>query len=105
MTPRKKGDMPRLRRLAMQKQNGVNQADYDGRCALHLAACAGRLDVVQLLVEELNAALDVTDRWGGTPLGRRGARRAFTGRRLSHWKGRTARVLSKKQAHARASLR
>jgi hypothetical protein len=63
-----KGDMPRLRRLAMQKQNGVNQADYDGRCALHLAACAGRLDVVQLLVEELNAALDVTDRWGGTAL-------------------------------------
>ena len=26
------------------------------------------MDVVKLLVEELNAALDVTDRWGGTPL-------------------------------------
>ena len=64
----KKGDVPRLRRLAMQKQKGCDQADYDGRCALHLAACAGRLDVVKLLVEELNAALDVTDRWGGTAL-------------------------------------
>jgi hypothetical protein len=64
----KKGDMSRLRRLASQKQKGCDQADYDGRCALHLAACAGRLDVVKLLVEELNAALEVKDRWGGTPL-------------------------------------
>ena len=64
----KKGDMSRLRRLALQKQKGCDQADYDGRCALHLASCSGRLDVVKLLVEELNAALEVTDRWGGTPL-------------------------------------
>jgi len=64
----KKGDMSRLRRLALQKQKGCDQADYDGRCALHLASCAGRLDVVKLLVEELGAALEVTDRWGGTPL-------------------------------------
>ena len=63
-----KGDTGRLRRLAAQKQKGSNQADYDGRCALHLAACAGRLDVVKLLVEELGAVLDVADRWGGTPL-------------------------------------
>ena len=64
----KKGDMSRLRRLALQKQKGCDQADYDGRCALHLAACAGRLDVVKLLVEELGSSLDLTDRWGGTPL-------------------------------------
>ena len=64
----KKGDVPRLRRLAMQKQKGCDQADYDGRCALHLASCSGRLDVVKLLVEELGSSLDLTDRWGGTPL-------------------------------------
>jgi len=55
----------------LEKQRGVadfNTADYDGRCALHLAACAGRMDVVQFLCNMGGANVNVKDRWGGTPL-------------------------------------
>ncbi|KAG8386751.1 hypothetical protein BUALT_Bualt03G0181600 [Buddleja alternifolia] len=45
----------------------VNFKDIDGRTALHVAACQGRTDVVDLLLRR-GAEIDVEDRWGSTPL-------------------------------------
>lgn len=43
----------------------VNFRDIDGRTALHIAACQGHNDVVQLLLRS-GAEVDVMDRWGST---------------------------------------
>ncbi|XP_042520186.1 integrin-linked protein kinase 1-like isoform X2 [Macadamia integrifolia] len=45
----------------------VNFRDVDGRTALHVAACQGRADVVELLLKR-GADVDPKDRWGSTPL-------------------------------------
>mmetsp|Transcript_12130 Transcript_12130/g.36978 ORF Transcript_12130/g.36978 Transcript_12130/m.36978 type:complete len:860 (+) Transcript_12130:144-2723(+) len=45
----------------------INFSDYDHRCALHLAAAEGQLEVVKYLLEK-GALLNVKDRWGVTPL-------------------------------------
>ncbi|KAI3921889.1 hypothetical protein MKX01_005578 [Papaver californicum] len=45
----------------------INFQDIDGRTALHIAACQGVTDVVQLLISR-GADVDPTDRWGSTPL-------------------------------------
>jgi ankyrin repeat protein len=60
------GDLPLLKRLV---ENGavVNEKDYDGRTALHLAASEGRIFCVEYLLD-VGASVDATDRWGGTPL-------------------------------------
>ncbi|RWW57728.1 hypothetical protein BHE74_00035460 [Ensete ventricosum] len=41
----------------------VNFRDIDGRTALHVAACQGFADVVQLLLDK-GAQVDPEDRWG-----------------------------------------
>ncbi len=46
----------------------INFRDYDRRTALHVAASEGHLDVVRLLVEQFNAPIHRSDRWGGSPL-------------------------------------
>ncbi|XP_049932450.1 integrin-linked protein kinase 1-like isoform X2 [Nymphaea colorata] len=45
----------------------VNSTDIDDRTALHVAACQGRVEIVELLLEH-GARLDMQDRWGSTPL-------------------------------------
>jgi potassium channel len=45
----------------------ISAADYDQRTCLHLAASAGNLTIVKLLVEA-KADVNFKDRWKGTPL-------------------------------------
>ena len=45
----------------------VSEADYEGRTALHVAATAGRLDVVQFLIKA-KANVNRKDNFGKTPL-------------------------------------
>ncbi|CAK8541292.1 unnamed protein product [Lathyrus sativus] len=45
----------------------VNFRDIDGRTAFHIAACQGRTEVVQLLIQR-GAEVDPQDRWCSTPL-------------------------------------
>jgi len=55
--------------LKQAKKDGTNlsTADYDGRTAMHLAACAGHAEIISWLAEN-GAQINATDRWGGTPL-------------------------------------
>jgi len=62
-----RGDLEALRRLVANGVN-VNEGDYDSRCALHVAASEGNLDVVRYLVLEAHANHSPMDRWGFTPL-------------------------------------
>ncbi|MEM9326662.1 MAG: glutaminase A [Bacteroidota bacterium] len=60
------GDLNEVKKIC----NGgisVNEADYDGRTALHLAAAENRPEVVEYLLHQ-GANITVQDRWGGTPL-------------------------------------
>ncbi|MCO5564302.1 hypothetical protein L7F22_017962 [Adiantum nelumboides] len=43
----------------------VNFADFDGRTALHIAACEGHLDLIRLLILK-RADVNARDRWGST---------------------------------------
>ncbi|KAK9840789.1 hypothetical protein WJX81_004819 [Elliptochloris bilobata] len=61
------GDLVLLRNL-MRAGIDINAADYDMRTALMVAAADGSLAAVKLLVEEGNAPLNSTDRWGHTAL-------------------------------------
>jgi serine/threonine protein kinase len=45
----------------------LDQGDYDGRRALHLAAGEGRIEIVDLLCQA-GANVNVEDRWGNRPL-------------------------------------
>jgi ankyrin repeat protein len=43
----------------------VNSINLDGRTALHIAACEGQRDVVDVLLD-WQANIDARDRWGST---------------------------------------
>eukprot|EP01135_Chromosphaera_perkinsii_P005396 Nk52_evm1s346 gene=Nk52_evmTU1s346 len=60
------GDLSTIKRLFLAGTD-LNEGDYDGRTALHLAASEGREEVVDFLAK---AGVDVNclDRWGHTPL-------------------------------------
>ena len=62
------GKLPALKELVKRYAFSVDMTDYDGRTALHLAACEGRVDVVRYLVTELHANMALVDRFGRTPL-------------------------------------
>ncbi|RZC46755.1 hypothetical protein C5167_039704 [Papaver somniferum] len=58
------GDLEGINQLLDSGIN-VNFRDTDGRTALHIAACQGCNDVVQLLIQK-GAQIDPKDRWGST---------------------------------------
>ena len=60
------GDLDKMRQLI---GHGVspNACDYDGRTALHLAACEGIVNVIEFLIQN-RAEVNVVDRWNNTPL-------------------------------------
>ena len=60
------GDSDTISHLARQGAN-LNQTDYDGRTAMHMACSAGRYKVVETLLK-LGANANVKDRWGSTPM-------------------------------------
>ncbi|CAL5221935.1 g4209 [Coccomyxa viridis] len=81
------GNLPLLRRL-IRAGAAADAGDYDKRTALHIAAAEGNTAAMRLLVEEGGAFINVTDRWGNTPLdeaNRAGARpcAAFLERRIA----------------------
>ena len=61
-----KGNTIDLLRFIAAKIN-VNVTDYDKRTALHIACSDGHLECVEILIRA-GARVDVTDRWGYTPL-------------------------------------
>jgi len=58
------GDLVGIEEL-LDSGSDVSFTDIDGRTALHVAACQGRTDVVDLLVRR-GADVDPRDRWGST---------------------------------------
>merc|ERR1719223_137590 len=69
------GDSTEFRRLcALHGPGFVNQGDYDGRTALHLAAAEGQVAILKFAaaanVEAGAKVIDLNpiDRWGKTPL-------------------------------------
>lgn len=58
------GDPAGIREL-LDSGVDVNFRDIDGRTALHVAACQGRPDAVELLLTK-GAKVDPEDRWGST---------------------------------------
>ncbi|KAL9236863.1 hypothetical protein vseg_011485 [Gypsophila vaccaria] len=61
------GDVAAIKELVEEHAADVNYRDIDNRTALHVAACQGYGDVVELLIR-LNADVDPKDHWGSTPL-------------------------------------
>ena len=62
------GRIVELDRLIREEGISPDVADYDGRTALHLAACEGNMDLVKMLIDEYGAKRSTVDRWGNTPL-------------------------------------
>ena len=60
-----KGDLEEIKRFLIKGVN-INQGDYDGRTALHLAAAEGHENCVHFLLSK-GADLNLTDRWGSKP--------------------------------------
>jgi len=62
-----KGDAAAAKEIITTCAVDVNRKDSSGRCAVHLAACGGHLEVIKLLANS-NADVNVEDNMGGTPL-------------------------------------
>tara|TARA_R110002124_G_scaffold270207_4_gene438578 strand:- start:16752 stop:18407 length:1656 start_codon:yes stop_codon:yes gene_type:complete len=60
------GDLSELRRLIATGAD-ISRSDYDGRTALHLAACEGQVEAAYLLIRA-GCELQPKDRWGNTPM-------------------------------------
>eukprot|EP00095_Tigriopus_kingsejongensis_P005251 maker-scaffold353_size198981-snap-gene-0.36 protein:Tk05251 transcript:maker-scaffold353_size198981-snap-gene-0.36-mRNA-1 annotation:"glutaminase liver mitochondrial" len=63
----KSGDITALKRHYLQGVD-LNQSDYDGRTALHVAAAEGQFECVKFLLEITGIKAMPQDRWGFTPL-------------------------------------
>jgi len=61
------GDVSSVRQHWL-KGHDMGAADYDGRTALHLAACEGHINVVRFLVETCRVDINVEDNWGNIPI-------------------------------------
>ena len=61
------GSLPHVQHYISTTYPHVNFRDYDRRTALHVAASEGHLPVVQFLLSR-GAKMNVSDRWGGSPL-------------------------------------
>lgn len=59
------GDLTSLRRFALSAVN-MEQADYDSRTALHIAAAEGHVEAVIFLTETCKVNPHLKDRWGNT---------------------------------------
>ena len=60
------GDLDHLKKL-FNLRIDMNQSDYDGRTALHLAVCENHIDIVKFLVQIGKVKIDPKDRWENTP--------------------------------------
>ncbi|XP_047081997.1 integrin-linked protein kinase 1-like [Lolium rigidum] len=60
------GDAAGVEELLREEGVDVDSIDFDGRTALHIAACEGRGEVVRLLLG-WKANINARDRWGSTP--------------------------------------
>ncbi len=60
------GDLLEIQHLVARGIN-INEADYDGRTAMHLAASEGHSKVIEFLLSK-GGITNPKDRWGNTPL-------------------------------------
>ena len=60
------GDLGEIQRLVAVGAN-LDEADYDGRTCIHLAASEGHMNILKFLIGK-KVKTDPRDRWGGTPL-------------------------------------
>jgi len=67
ITAASEGDIDEVKALLEYGNINLNEADYDKRTALHLAAGEGQSEIVELLCNA-GADVNVQDRWGNRPL-------------------------------------
>jgi len=62
------GNKGYIQQTLLEHPEYIHFRDYDRRTTLHVAASEGKLDIVKMLIEEHNAKINRSDRWGGSPL-------------------------------------